>query len=432
MNRHSITGRSNKLVENISLGALMSVLDRDRIDEILLETGRLEQRVRRLPARVMVYYVIALGLFFGDAYEEVLRKVVAGLQYLRCWSDNWAVPTSGALSQARARLGEAPLRRLFEDTCRPMASLSTPGGFYRQWRVMAMDAVILDAPDTPQNNEQFTHTNTGRFPSAYPAVRVLALGEAGTHAVVAATLGTATDGESTLAADLVRAVEPGMLVIADRGLSSAKIFNGVHDQGAAALLRVSSQLRLDVIEELPDGSHLSVLLPGERQSQARRKAERFGGPGSLRGRAHLESLGTVCRVITYVIDEPAGSGEIIRLITSILEPDDAPASELAALYQERWEIELVFKELQVHQTGGPRVLRSKSPEMVRQEIWGLLIAHYAVRHLMHQAASQNGVDPDRVSFIRSLRIIRRAVQTAADFPPSTAPGTAATNSHRNC
>src|SRR5215217_3929069 len=143
--------RSDRFVEHISLGVLMSVLDRDLIDEVLVETGRLEQRVRLLPARVVVYYVISLGLFFGDAYEEVMRKLVGGLRQMRAWSDNWTFPSTSALSQARARLGEDPLRLLFEDTCRPMASYSTPGAFYGDWRVMAMDGVVLDAPDTPEN-----------------------------------------------------------------------------------------------------------------------------------------------------------------------------------------------------------------------------------------------------------------------------------------
>ena len=175
MESRSAGAHPGKLVEHISLGVVMSVLDRDRIDEILLESGRLERRVRLLPARVAVYYVIALGLFFGDAYEEVMRRLVGGLRQMRAWSDNWTFPSTSALSQARARLGEDPLRLLFEDTCRPMASFSTPGAFYGDWRVMAMDGVVLDAPDTPQNNEQFGHTNTGRSPSAYPAVGVLAL-----------------------------------------------------------------------------------------------------------------------------------------------------------------------------------------------------------------------------------------------------------------
>jgi Insertion element 4 transposase N-terminal/Transposase DDE domain len=420
-----------KFVEHISLGVLMSVLDRDRIDEILLETGRTEQRVRRLPARVMVYYVVALGLFFDDAYEEVLRKLVGGLRHLRAWSDTWAVPTTSALSQARARLGEKPLRLLFEDVCRPMARLSTPGGFYRGWRIMAMDAVILDTPDTPANNEDFTHTNSGRSPSAYPALRVLALAEAGTHAVVAAALGTASDNENTLVPGLLDAVTPDMLVTADRGLSSAAIFKALVQRGAVPLLRVSSQLRLDVVEELPDGSHLSVLVPHAVQSRGRRKVDQLGGPRSEAGRAHLESLGTVCRVITYTVDHPDGADEVIRLITSVLNPEDAPALELAALYHERWEIELLFKELQVHQTGGLRVLRSKSPEMIRQEIWGLLIAHYAVRRIMHEATLHNAIDPDRVSFIRSLRIIRRAVTTAADFSPSQSGRTPEADPGRN-
>lgn len=415
--------RSDRFVDHISLGVLMSVLDRDLIDEILMETGRQEQRVRLLPARVVVYYVIALGLFFGDAYEEVMRKLVGGLRQVRAWSDNWKVPTTSALCQARARLGALPLQILFEETCRPIATRSTPGGFYRDWRVMAMDGVVLDTPDTPENNTQFTHTNTGRRSSAYPAVRVLALAEAGTHAIVAASLGTATDNENSLVSEVMSAVEPDMLVTADRGLAGAGIFNALVGRGAAALLRVSTQSRLDVIEDLSDGSYLSILLPHNTQSSARRKVEELGGMRSAAGRAYLESVGTICRVITYTIDHPDGAGETIRLITSILDPDSAPALDLAALYHERWEIELVFRELQIHQTGGPRVLRSRSPEMVRQEIWGLLIAHYAVRRIMHQATVHHAIDPDRVSFIRSLRIVRRAVTTAADFSPSP-PGQA--------
>lgn len=415
--------RTDRFVEHITLGVLMSVLDRDLIDEILIETGRREQRVRLLPARVVVYYVIALGLFFGDAYEEVMRKLVGGLRYMRSWSDNWKVPTTSALSQARARLGEEPLQILFEEVCRPIATRSTPGGFYRDWRIMALDGVVLDAPDTPENNEEFTHTNTGRFPSAYPAVRVLALAEAGTHAIVAASLGTATNNENALVDGVVPAIGPDMLVTADRGLGGANIFQAVVARGAVALLRVSSQVRLDVVEELPDGSYLSVLLPHSTQSRARRTAQDLGGMTSTAARAYLATMGTICRVITYTIDHPDGAGETIRLITSLLDPLDAPAIELAALYHERWEIELAFKELQVHQTGGQRLLRSRSPEMVRQEIWGLLIAHYAIRHIMHQATLHNGVDPDRVSFTRSLRIIRRAVSTAADFSPSPTPRT---------
>jgi hypothetical protein len=399
----------------------MAVLDRDLIDQVLEETGRLERRVRLLPARVVVYYVISLGLFFGDAYEEVMRKLVGGLQQMRAWSDNWKIPTTSALCQARARLGELPMQILFEEICRPIATRSTPGGFYRDWRVMAMDGVVLDAPDTPENNTQFTHTNTGRSPSAYPAVRMLALVEAGTHAIVAASLGTATNNENSLVGGVLPAVEPDMLVTADRGLAGVAIFQAVVERGAVPLLRVSNQVRLEMLEDLPDGSYLSVLLPNTAQSHTRRKADELGGTTSVAGRAYLESVGTACRVITYTIDHPDGAGETVRLITSILDPDDAPALELAGLYHERWEVELAFKELQVHQTGGPRVLRSKSPEMVRQEIWGLLIAHYAVRRLMHQATVRNAIDPDRVSFMRSLRIIRRAVTTAADFSPSPPP-----------
>jgi hypothetical protein len=282
MDSRSAGAHPGKLVEHISLGVMMSVLDRDRIDSILLESGRLERRVRLLPARVVVYYVIALGLFFGDAYEEVMRRLVGGLRQMRAWSDNWTFPSTSALSQARARLGEDPLRLLFEDTCRPMASYSTPGAFYRDWRVMAMDGVVLDAPDTPENNEQFGHTNTGRFPSAYPAVGVLALIEAGTHAVVAASIGSGTTNENTRMPDLLHAVEPGMLISADRGLSSGAIFTALVERGADTLLRVSSQVRLDVTEQLPRRQPpvgAAGTEPSIRHTAQGRRPRRAGHPG---------------------------------------------------------------------------------------------------------------------------------------------------------
>jgi hypothetical protein len=396
------------------VGVLTRLFPRDLVDEVIAQTGRKEKRSRLLPAHLVVYYVLALALYFGEAYEEVMRRLVGGLRFLDNWSDAWAVPTTSAISQARARLGEAPLRELFDRVAVPMAGRSTRGAWFRSWRVMAIDGVVLDVPDTPENNTEFEHSAGGRGTSAFPVVRMVGLAECGTHAMVAAELGTWSTGEHTLAAGLVPELEPDMLVIADRGFYSYRLWHAMLDRGTAALFRVSSKLVLPVLQAHPDGSYRSVLLDPKRQSPIRKRAARAGD----RANAVLESAGTPCRVVEYVVTNRSGETETFCLITSILDYQDAPARDLAMLYHERWEIENTLDEIEIHQIGHGRVLRSKSPEMVRQEIWGILLAHYAIRHLMHEAADTADIDPDRLSFIRSLRLIRRQITGQADFPPS--------------
>lgn len=387
---------------------------RDLVDEVIAESGRRENRVRLLPAHVVVYYVLALALFFGEAYEEVMRRLVGGLRFLRNWSSEWHVPTTSAISQARARLGAAPLEELFRRVAVPMARPGTRGAWFRSWRVMAIDGVVLDAPDTPENVAEFGRSTGGRGNSAFPLVRVVGLGECGTHAIVSAALGTWSTSEQTLAPQLLPDLEPDMLVLADRGFYSHKLRNQIRDTGAAAVFRVSAKLVLPALEVYPDGSCRSVLLDPKRQSPIRKRAKRAGEDAH----AVLAAAGTPCRVVEYMITNRGGDTETFCLITSILDYQDAPSHELAALYHERWEFELILDEIEIHQLGHGRVLRSKSPEMVRQEIWGILLTHYAIRHLMHEAADTADVDPDRLSFIRSPRLIRRQLTGQADFPPS--------------
>lgn len=358
-----------------------------------------------------------MGLFFGESYEEVMRRLVGGLQFLRNWSGTWRVPTTSAISQARARLGEAPLQELFERVARPMARPGTRGGWFRSWRIMAIDGVILDMPDTPENNAEYLHTSGGRGEGAFPVTRVVGLGECGTHAIVAAAIGTWSTGEHTLVPKLLPAIEPDMIVLMDRGFYSYKLWTDMLATGAAFVFRVGANMRFPVLEMYPDGSYRSVLLDPERQRQIRKKAQRAGG-GPHGDLAILEASGVPCRVVEYAVESRGGSSEeVICLITSIMDPDAAAAYELAALYHERWEFELSLDEIEIHQMGHGRVLRSKSPEMVRQEVWGLLLAHYAIRHLMHEAADTADVDPDRLSFLRSLRLIRRQITGQAGFSP---------------
>lgn len=390
------------LTDRIGVGVLTRLVSREIVDEVLIETGRTERRSRLLPARVVVYYVMALCLFFGDAYEEVMRKLVGSLQFMGTWRSQWQVPSTSAISQARARLGEAPLRALFERLAVPLATRSTPGGWYQRWRVMAIDGVVLDVPDTPANEKAFGRSRNNLADSPFPQARLVGLLECGTHAVIAAAFGAIARYERELVESLVVHVQQDMLVLADRGFYSYDLWNTVRQSGAQLLWRIKTNIDLPVYERLPDGSYRSALLPKSMRSDLRRGKSR-----------RIDRYEVPVRVIDYEI----AGGERIRLITSITDHELAPAVELAALYHERWEIELSFDEIETHQISGNRVLRSKSPELINQEIWALLLTHYAIRHLMTEAAEQAENDPDRLSFIRSLRVIRRQVTDQAAFSP---------------
>jgi hypothetical protein len=229
--------RQLRLTDRVSIGVLTRVIDRDIVDEILASTGKREQRVRRLPAHVVVYFVIAMGIF-RDGYEEILRKLVGGLRFLGSWRDHWVVPTTGAVSQARERLYEAPMKELFTRLAVPLARPGAIGAWLRSWRLMAIDGVQIDVPDTPENLEAFGKYRDGtRRP--FPQVRIVGLGEAGTHAVLAARIGTIYDGERELAADLLPAIEPDMLVLADRGFFSFELWQQYLVTGAALLWRLT-------------------------------------------------------------------------------------------------------------------------------------------------------------------------------------------------
>jgi hypothetical protein len=392
------------------LGVIARVYRRELVDQVLLETRSKEKRQRLLPARLVVYYVIALALFFGEAYEEVMRKMVGGLRLVSAWERAWKVPTASALCQARQRLGEQPLRQLFDRAAAPLATPSTIGAWLsHRWRLMAIDGVILDVADTPDNDKEFgrpsSRTEQG---GAYPQVRVVGLGECGTHAIVAADLAPIRVGERELAERLLPDVEEGMLVIFDRGFFSYDLFAQVQATGAEALFRVSSTLKLPVLQRLADDSYLSVITPKGTPTPT--------SMGQARWRAAVGQA-ILVRVVEYQIsDRP--DAETYRLITTITDWRAALSGDLAAAYAQRWEFEIALDEIETHQIAHSRVLRSKSPEMVRQEIWGILLAHYAIRTLMVEAAHDADLDPDRLSFIQSLRVIRREADGAADFPPS--------------
>lgn len=391
----------------IGVGVLTRLISRDLVDDVIAECGRREKRSRLLPARVVVYFVLAMTLFYGDDYEEVMRKLVNGLRFLGSWRGDWRVPTTGAMSQARARLGSEVMSRLFERVAEPIAGRGTKGAWLGSWRVMAIDGVELDVPDTPANDAEYARKGKGGS-SPYPKVRVVGLGECGTHAIVAARLDSVSVSENALADQLLADFRPGMLIMADRLFYSYRRWAEAAATGADLLWRVSATVELPVEEVFPDGSYRSSVLPKSMRSRLKR-----GRIASL-----PEDMAIPVRVIEYMITNRSGSEEMFCLLTTIMDYELAPVTELAAAYQQRWEFEISLDEIETHQIGGHRVLRSRTPDLVAQEIWALLITHFAVRHLMREAADEAGIDPDQLSFTRSLNVIRRQVTNQAAFSPS--------------
>jgi hypothetical protein len=401
-----------RLTDVIGIGVLTRLIHRDLVDEVLVVTGRVQKRSRLLPARVVVYYVLALCLFFGDSYEEVMRLLVDGLARLGTWRSEWTIPTTGAIAQARARLGVAPLRTLFERVALPCAQHGTRGAWLGPWRLMAIDGFVLDVPDTPANRGEFGSSGGEKNPAPFPQVHLAGLGECGTHAIVSARLGPWRKNERHLAEELISDFEPGMLIIADRGFYGYRLWRAAAASGADLLWRMPAGPNLPVVRALSDGSYESFLL--DPKVRNRRGNQRFRGSERID-----EPSGPAVRVVEYEVTNREGKGELFCLITTIMDPELASAAELADAYGQRWEFESSLDEIKTHQRGRGAVLRSKSPEMVEQEIWALLLTHYAIRHLMAEAAEQADIDPDRLSFMRSLRVIRRQVTHQAGFSPCT-------------
>lgn len=406
----STTSTDGRLTDCIGIGVIARLINHDLVDEVVRDADRKEKRSRLLPARVMVYYVLALCLFFGDSYDEVMRHLARGLRGLGSWRDQWVIPTTGAISKARMRLGEEPLRLLFDRICTPMAQPGTRGSWLRGWRLMAIDGVIFDLQDTEDNEAEFGRCG-GSNPAPFPQARVAALVECGTHAVVAARIGPWKQQERDQVRLLLPAFEPGMLITADQGFYSYDLFTMVAETGADLLWRVSTSLDLPVVRVLPDGSYVSHIDDPDRKRRNRENT-RHG----LATRVEVNSVPV--RVVEYVITNRDGRDESYRLVTTILGHVDVLAEDLAAVYHERWEIESTFDEIKTHQRAGSGVLlRSKHPVTVRQEMWALFLTHYAIRCLMHEAAEHIDIDPDRLSFTRSFRAVRRQVIDQAAFSP---------------
>lgn len=382
----------------ISTGVLANVCPRPLIEEVLEETGRGSQRNRLLPAPAVVYYVMALALWREAPLEEVLRVVCEGLQWLGGGQVDAVQASKSAISQARTRLGPEVMQRLAQRVLRPLAAPGAPGAWYRGLRLMALDGSGMDVADERANAEFFGYPTATRGQSAFPQARLLGLVECGTHVIVAAGIAPYARSEKAMATELLPGwLSRDMLLMADRGFYSFKLWTIACDSGAALLWRVSSTLKLAAQQVLSDGSYLSTVFDSE--DGARRH-------------------GRTVRVIEYTLQDSATPTQgSYRLVTNLLDPEQAPGQELAALYHERWEIESVFDEFKTHLRASSTVLRSKTPELVQQELWGLLLAHFAIRQLMAQAAWQRELDPDRLSFSHAVRVIKRKMPQAAAIPP---------------
>ena len=391
-----------RLSDLVSVGVLTRVFPPELVDEVIAQLGRTEQRHRSLPARVMAYFSIGMALYSEGSYEDVLAQLTDGLSWASGWQESYRPPSKSAIFQARVRLGAEPLAALFERVAEPLGTEATPGVWLAGRRLVAVDGMCLDVADTSANHEHFGRAGVNKGErAAFPMARIVGLAECGTHAMFAAQVGTYSQSEATLTEPLLEALEPDMLLLADRGFFSYALWRKAIGTGADLLWRVRTDRagpKPAHVEDLPDGSWLAHLQ--QTHSAAARREEPM-----------------LVRVLDYSIDDGRANPTSYRLFTTVLDPDEATAVDLAAAYTQRWEIELAFDELKTHQRGPRTVLRSKSPQLVLQEIWGHLCCHYAIRSLMAQAATHSGHDPDRVSFVAALRITRATIAHPGAFPP---------------
>jgi hypothetical protein len=369
------------------------------VKSVLAATGKESIRQRDLPAHVVVYYVIALALYMQSSYREVLRCLLEGVQWLVNPSVSIRVTGKSGISQARTRLGFEAVERLHDEVVRPIATAATRGAWYKRWRLVSLDGSTLDVADEEENDRAFGRQPALRGHTAYPQVRFVSLVENGTHVLFGTRMGAYRAWEPALAEETLPFLKRGMLCLADRNFFRFVLWNKARVTGADLLWRAKKNHRLPREKGLDDASYLSTIY------------------GSAKDWRHHRN-GVAVRVIEYTLEGVPDAEPIYRLLTTILDPKEAPARELAALYHERWEIETALDELKTHLRGARIVLRSKTPDLVRQEFYGLLMAHFAIRGLMHEAALLGNVDPDRLSFLHAVRVIRRKMPRLPSIPPS--------------
>lgn len=391
--------QGNTAIEHLGVGVLALCYPLPVVRDIIAACGRSDKRIRDLPAALMVYYIIALSLFPGVAYQSVLRWLLSGLQWLG--NHPFRLACRESISDARQRLGALPMQRLHEQMAQPMAEKSLPGSYFKDLLVVAIDGSTFALQDTTDNAAEFGRASNQNGEAAWPLARFVGLVECGTHLIFGARLGGYRDSEITLAKSLAPQLDAGMLCLADRLFPGYELWKQFAATGAHLLWRAKLSVNLEKTQVLDDGSYLAKWLPEEERKKGNKAV--------------------LVRVIEYRL-KGSGSGQqkaqTYRLITTIVDPALATAQELAALYPQRWEIEIAIKEGKTILRKGRITLRSKKPELVRQEFWGMILAHYLVRKMMAQAALERKRDPDELSYEGSIEIIK-STQTGAvlNFPP---------------
>jgi hypothetical protein len=391
----------SRITDYISLGVITKTFPLPRVHAVLAATGTASQRERDLPAHVVVYYAIALGLYMQSSYREVLRCLLEGVQWLLDPAVTLKVAGNSGISQARTRLGWQPLQQLHDAVVQPIAVATTKGAWYRGLRLVSVDGSTLEVADEAANDQAFGRPGASRGESAFPQLRFVSLVENGTHVLFGTQQGPYATGEITLAKAVLPALRQGMLCLADRNFFGFALWGQARSTGADLLWRIKINARLPREQPLADGSYLSRIYASDKDRRQQRH-------------------GITVRVIEYRLQGVAEAEPIYRLLTSLLDPVPAPAAELAALYHERWGIETALAELKTHLRGAKIVLRSKTPDLVRQEFYGLMMAHFAVRGLMHEAALKADIDSDQLSFLHAVRVVRRKIAALHAIPPSAA------------
>jgi hypothetical protein len=392
-------GGEARITDYISLGVIAAAFPEKAIRAAIANSGRSSRRQRDLPAHVVMYYVIAQALFMQVSQREVLRCLLEGVRWLFGPTMPVKVTGKSGISQARTRLGWEPVKELHDEVVQPIAVQRTRGAWYKSWKLASLDGSTLDIADTKENEAAFGRPGASRGSSAYPQIRFVSLVENGTHVLFGTEMAGCRTGEITLTKSVLSRLKPGMLCLADRAFLGYELWKQAQATGADLLWRGKKHLRLEREKELADGSYLSRIYASERDWRKKTNGIRV-------------------RVIEYSLQGVPDAEPLYRLITTILDHTAAPAEELAALYHERWEIETALDELKTHLRGAQIVLRSKTPELVKQEFYGFMMAHFAIRGLMHEAALKADEDPDRLSFLHTVRVIRRKLAASGAIPPS--------------
>jgi len=394
----ALLGEGARLSDFLSASLLARVFPAEEVVACLDKYDRNSERLRSFPAVAGVYYCMALNLYPEAAYEEVFAAVVQGL----AWAEGaGSVPrvAKSSISALRSRIGSEPLAELVRRRCAPLADERIhPAAFYRGLRLVAIEGSKFEVPDETDNVRAFGYPGSRTGHAGYPQAQGGVLVECATHAILDAHIGAYRDAEWEVCAPLLRTLGAGMLCLADRGFNGFEHWHRARATGAHLLWRCVANRQLPVKQALPDGSYLSVIYPSDAH---KRRGE----------------CGVQVRVIEYTLPGVPDAQPRYRLLSSLSDPHQTPALDLAALYHERWQIEAVFDELKTHLRQSRRVFRSKTAELVRQEFYGWVLAHYAVRWLMHEASERHRLTHDTLSFTRHVHLVRREQPRSGAFPP---------------